>query len=96
MRKMALTPNIWRNADWALEKGLYDEVLPTIEEMDIEIHKFTKKLNSYNPKALTALKSTFWEGTKDWDELLIQRAQISGELVLSDFTKTAIEQFNSK
>jgi methylglutaconyl-CoA hydratase len=37
------------------------------------------------------MKKIIWEGTDDWDTLL-KRAAVSGELVLSDFTK-ALNQF---
>jgi hypothetical protein len=37
-----------------------------------------------------------WEGTDDWDTLLLKRAAVSGELVLSDFTKEALNQFKNK
>lgn len=42
------------------------------------------------------LKQTFWEGTAHWDDLLAERAGISGELVLSDFTVNAINAFKKK
>ncbi|MFA5511458.1 MAG: enoyl-CoA hydratase/isomerase family protein, partial [Candidatus Kapaibacterium sp.] len=42
------------------------------------------------------LKKIFWEGTENWDELLSQRAEISGKLVLSEFTKNYIKQFKNK
>jgi len=53
-------------------------------------------LASYNPLALAAMKKSLWEGTQHWDTLLLQQAEISGELVLSDFTKNALEQFKRK
>jgi methylglutaconyl-CoA hydratase len=42
------------------------------------------------------LKSIFWEGTEHWDKLLSDRAEISGTLVLSDFTINAINSFKKK
>ena len=33
-----------------------------------------------------------WSGTDHWDELLMQRAEISGKRVLSDFTRKTIEK----
>jgi methylglutaconyl-CoA hydratase len=42
------------------------------------------------------LKRVLWQGTEHWDELLPERAAISGRLVLSDFTKNAIAAFKSK
>mgnify|MGYP001060098203 FL=1 len=46
-----------------------------------------------NPTALNKLKEVFWEGTENWDTLLETRAEISGELVLSDFSKKTIQSF---
>jgi methylglutaconyl-CoA hydratase len=34
-----------------------------------------------------------WEGTENWNSLLYERASISGKLVLSDFTKNALENY---
>ena len=42
------------------------------------------------------LKKVFWEGTEHWDNLLIERAAMSGKLVLSDFTRQAINKFKKK
>jgi methylglutaconyl-CoA hydratase len=39
------------------------------------------------------MKKVFWEGTAHWEILLLERAAISGKLVLSDFTKKALNQF---
>jgi methylglutaconyl-CoA hydratase len=61
--------------------------------MDEALQKFTHQLASYNPEALAEMKTVFWENTNHWNELLYQRAAISGELVLSDFTKNALNQF---
>ena len=42
------------------------------------------------------LKEVIWSNTDNWDELLEKRAEYSGQLVLSDFTKNAIARFKSK
>jgi methylglutaconyl-CoA hydratase len=44
---------------------------------------------------MAELKKVLWKGTGNWDELLEERAEISGRLVLSDFTKNFIEEFKS-
>jgi methylglutaconyl-CoA hydratase len=90
---MALTPAEWQTAQWAKQKGLFLEVFSGIQQMDDYINAFTKTLLSYNPDALTNLKNIFWEGTSDWDTLLEERAAISGNLLLSDFSKSAIYHF---
>jgi len=51
------------------------------------------KLSSYNIEALTEIKKVFWKNTDHWTELLSKRAKISGELVLSGFTKEALQKF---
>lgn len=90
---LSLDPTQWKNAYWAMEKGLYARVFENQKDLDKEIDLLTSKLASYNPLALTAMKKTLWEGTDHWDTLLLQQAEISGELVLSDFTKKALERF---
>ncbi len=96
MSQMAIDATQWQSAQWAKEKGLYAEVHDSIEEMDNAIDILAKKLSKSNPEAMKALKKIFWEGTENWDTLLFDRAKISGRLVLSAFTKNAIQQFKAK
>lgn len=93
LAELTLAADAWKNAQWAHNKGLYANILSTITELDSELESFTKKLASYNPQALAAMKRVLWEGTENWDILLADRARISGGLVLSDFTKAALQQF---
>jgi methylglutaconyl-CoA hydratase len=83
----------WRNADWARRKGLFAELHNTTEEMDATIQRLADTLSHSNPDAMAEMKKIFWKGTEHWDHLLIDRAKISGRLVLSDFTKNAITHF---
>ena len=83
----------WKTAIWANQKGLYTKVLATTAELDTEITAFANKLAGYNPKALVEIKKVLWEGTENWNTLLYERAEISGKLVLSDFSKKALNQF---
>jgi methylglutaconyl-CoA hydratase len=83
----------FQTAQWAMEKGLYNEVYPDIYNMDVALDKLAHKLGSYHPEALRGLKKILWEGTEDWDHLLAERAAISGELVLSEFTQQALNSF---
>jgi methylglutaconyl-CoA hydratase len=91
--QMALSPNEWQTANWALERGLFNKVSDSAEEMDDAIQQFLDEMRDYNPSALDQLKKVFWEGTENWDELLEERATISGQLVLSDFSKKTIAAF---
>ncbi|TPE44255.1 enoyl-CoA hydratase/isomerase family protein [Pontibacter mangrovi] len=94
--QLSLDAAEFRSAEWAKDKGLYAEVFDSIEEMDTAVQDFATKLASYNPEALRAMKEVFWQGTEHWDELLTQRAGISGTLVLSDFTRDFIQKFKAK
>jgi methylglutaconyl-CoA hydratase len=93
MSEMTLEASEWKSASWANEKGLYSKVFETTAELDSEIAAFANTLASYSPDALTEMKKVFWEGTDNWNTLLYERAEISGQLVLSDFSKIALNQF---
>jgi len=93
---MTINATKWFDPDWAREKGLYTEICDTTEEMDTAIEKLTSTLSTSNPKAMKELKKVMWEGTDHWDTLLMERAISSGKLVLSDFTKNAINKFKNK
>jgi methylglutaconyl-CoA hydratase len=96
MSALAINATEWKDADWAREKGIYNDIFDTTEEMDEHIHALAEKLANSNPEAMSQLKRTFWTGTDHWDALLAERAAISGKLVLSDFTKNAIKKFKAK
>ncbi|CAM3938239.1 enoyl-CoA hydratase/isomerase family protein [Flavobacterium weaverense] len=93
MSEMTLAAHEWKSADWALAKGLYANTFESIEELDVAINDFSSKLSSYNPEALAEMKKVLWVGTEEWNTLLLERAAISGRLVLSDFTVNALLQF---
>jgi len=93
LAEMTLAAHEWKNAYWAKEKGLYAKVFETTADLDKELEIFCSKLSSYNPEALSEMKKVLWEGTENWDTLLLERAAISGRLVLSDFTVKALTQF---
>lgn len=92
---LSASPNLRREADWCVTRGLYAEAFPTLEALDARIDAHTKELAAYSPEAMAELKRVMWKGTEDWDQLLIERARISGRLVLSDFTRAAIAQFKA-
>ena len=96
MSQLALDATEWRSASWAYKKGLYSDVFDSVEEMDKAVNTLAEKLANSNPDALNKLKEVFWEGTEHWDIILKDRAEISGTLVLSDFTKNAINKFKKK
>ena len=90
---LTLEPGSFHNADWAVQKGLYNQVFDTAENMDAEVQKKSEELSGLNPEALLACKQIFWEETQKWPELLKKRAEMSGRLVLSEFTKKALAKY---
>jgi methylglutaconyl-CoA hydratase len=96
MSELAINATEWRSASWAKSKGLYMEVFDTVAEMDTEINRLALQLSKSNPEAMRMLKNVFWQGTENWDTLLVERAEMSGKLVLSDFTIAAINSFKKK
>jgi methylglutaconyl-CoA hydratase len=94
--QIAMDAFMWRHADWAHRKGLYAELHPDKDTMEESIRRIAEKLSQANPEATRELKKVFWQGTENWDELLKERAAISGRLVMSKFTRDAIEQFKQK
>jgi methylglutaconyl-CoA hydratase len=93
LSQIAIDANNFYDASWALQKGLYANVYETIDELDQEILKFANHLCTYNPEAMTEMKQIFWQNTNHWDDLLAERAAISGRLVLSEFTKETLKKF---
>ncbi|PZD78671.1 enoyl-CoA hydratase/isomerase family protein [Mesonia sp. K7] len=93
MSQIAIDANTFYDAEWARQKGLYANVYESTEELDKAVAEFAQNLCNYNPEAVKEMKQMFWRGTEDWDELLLERAKISGRLVLSSFTKEKLKRF---
>ena len=93
---LAIDATIWRNSDWAKKKDLFAEVHDTTENMNEAIYRLTNHLAQSNPDAMAAIKKMLGKGTEHWDELLKDRAAISGRLALSDFAKEAIVKLKEK
>ncbi|WP_274475339.1 enoyl-CoA hydratase/isomerase family protein [Mangrovimonas aestuarii] len=93
MSQIAIDANTFYDAEWARNKGLFAQVYDTTEELDEAVQAFAENLCNYNPEAMKEMKQVFWQGTDHWDTLLAERAEISGRLVLSDFTKETLKRF---
>lgn len=96
MSQLAINATNWQTANWAKEKGLFAEIFESTEAMDEAVHGLAEQLAKSNPESMKLLKKTFWKGTEDWSQFLEERAALSGELVLSDFTTKAIQAFKKK
>ncbi len=93
MSQIAIDANSFYPAEWAKQKGLFTQVFESTEELDEAVKATAEHLCTYNVEAMLEMKKIFWKGTGNWDELLAERAQTSGRLVLSDFTKEKLKTY---
>ena len=94
--QLAIDATEWRSAEWAKRHGLYSEMYKNILDVDDAVSNLAEHLAHSSPDAMAQLKKVFWTGTENWDTLLSERAAISGHLVLSTFTRNAINKFKAK
>lgn len=92
---LSIDAHTWRSSDWAKRKNLYAELHEDSDNMDESVNRLSSTLSHSNPEAMAEMKKIFWNDTDHWDVLLKERAAISGRLVLSDFSKNAIEKFKA-
>lgn len=86
----------WRDAQWGERHGLYAQVVPNRDALDAAVHARAQALAKANPDAVRAIKRVLWKGTEGWEALLDERAAISGELVLGEYTRAAIRAFKAR
>lgn len=94
--QLALDATGWRSANWAHERGLFAELYADTIGLDEGVNRLVTQLLNSSEEALRALKIVFWKNTEHWDELLIERAAISGKLILSEASRKAIESFKKR
>lgn len=94
--QLAIDASEFYPAAWAKDKGLFYEVFDDADAMDARIKELAEKLVNTNPEARALIKQATWKGTEDWDQLLSDRAGMSGRLVLSDYTKKELAKYKDK
>jgi methylglutaconyl-CoA hydratase len=94
--QLSIDATRWRSAEWAQKRGLFAELFSDIQGLDEGVNRLVFQLLHSHDQALTALKKVCWEGTEHWDKLLLERAAISGRLILSEASRKAIEAFKKK
>jgi methylglutaconyl-CoA hydratase len=94
--QLALDATGWRSANWAHDRGLFAELYADTIGLDEGVNRIVTQLLNSSEEALRALKIVFWKNTEHWDELLIERAAISGKLILSEASRKAIESFKKR
>ena len=93
LSQISIDASTFYSASWAKQKGLFTQVYDNITELDLAVKDLATQLCSYNLEAMKEMKKMFWRGTDHWDYLLAEQAQISGRLVLSNFTKEKLRKF---
>lgn len=93
LASLSINASDWKDANWALQKGLYHELVANKIELEDSALKLASKLSAYNPEAMKELKKILWEKLVDLEKLLPERAHISGKLAQSEFTKSFINKF---
>ena len=93
---LAIDATEWRDAEWAGRVGLYARVVPDEAALDAATDALATRLAASNPEAMAKMKATFFRDTEHWDALLAERAAMSGSLVLSDFTRKALAEFEAR
>jgi methylglutaconyl-CoA hydratase len=86
----------WHDAEWCERHGLYSMLCDDAMSLDAAITAHAKRLAASNPEAMAEMKRVFWRGAEGWEALMTERAAMSGRMVLSDFTRTALERFRAR
>ncbi|HET7002240.1 MAG TPA: enoyl-CoA hydratase/isomerase family protein [Puia sp.] len=92
--QLAIDSTSWRTADWAKTRGLYAEVHTSIQDMDESIQRLANHLSHSSSHAIREIKKMLWHDTSHWDQLLAERAKISGSLIITPMAQRAISLFN--
>ncbi len=102
-RKLGLAPFMnlgvhadWHDAEWCERHGLYAVLVDDAAALDAAVDQHARRLAASNPEAMREMKRVFWAGTEDWGERMSARAAMSGRMVLSDFTRAALERFRTR
>ena len=91
MSQLAIDATQFKSAEWAQQQSLYAEVYPDAAALDAGLERLASTLTQQSAAAQRALKKALWEGTENWDQLLAERAAISGALVRTPESQAAIQ-----
>jgi methylglutaconyl-CoA hydratase len=93
---LAVDATEFRDAEWAGRAGLYARVVAHEPALDEAVDTLAARLAASNPEAMAKMKAAFFQGTDHWEQLLPERAEMSGTLVLSEFTRNALAAFAAR
>lgn len=92
---MALQPDKWFQASWLIEKGLLSSIHTSVPELDVAISELTGQLAATPSDATASFKKILWQDTLHWETLMTERAELSGQLALSAYTRKKLQEFKS-
>lgn len=84
----------WKTADWALQKGLYNDLATSFDELDSKTTSLCESLSGYSAEAMMNIKEMLWYGYDDLHDIHKKRAELSGSLSQSELTRSILSQFN--
>ena len=96
LANLALNPSQWRDSDWALEKGLYNQVFDSEFDLDNAVKEKAAEFSTKNRETLTEIKRMLWAGFDQSLEDMESRAIVNGRLVMSEYTREFIRKFKAK
>jgi methylglutaconyl-CoA hydratase len=96
MSQLAVDATEFRSAAWAQQHGLYAQVVDDAVALDAAVDALAERLAGQSVEATAALKQALWQGTEHWDELLLERAAISGRLVRTEEAQRRIQAILTK
>ena len=86
----------WHDAEWCERHGLYSMLCDDATALDAAVDTHARRLAASNPEAMREMKRIFWSGTEDWGDRMSARAAMSGRMVLSEFTRAALDRFRAR
>lgn len=89
--QLSLEAESWKDATWAMDKGLYTQVVSTEESLDEGVMKTCLRLAKYSPDATKNLRKLHWKDTEHWKTLLPKNAKITASLVLEKTTQNILK-----
>lgn len=94
--ELFLTPDQWKSAYWANEKGLFSEVFSCEKELDERTDSFCQTLLQSSPSALRQMRKITWKDTQNWESELLENAKKTAKLALTPQVQQRLLKFKSK
>ena len=94
--QLSIDAENWKDSKWALDKGLYADVVKNEDELNKKLGEITERISKYSPTAVRKLKKLHWKNTDHWDSLLSTNAEITAKLILGKDSQEILKTLYSK